>query len=421
MASSMADRGPTVNPVRAQSWSRFTGSWPMARQIRLSTPGRPRVDRRGDAARKRAVRATPIRRRDRAAQAARRSASVPPAAPARRALLPASPPGRRPRGSAGGSRGPSDCGSSRQREHLAAGLGGEARGDQRARAQRRLDHHGRQRQAGDQAVARGKCWRSPAVPGGCSVTTAPSAAMRSSSAAIAGRIALVRPGAEHGHGARPSPARPGARRCRCLRARPLVTTKPARRRRARTGAALLASAGAGPAAADHRHLRVPEQVRIAGARTAPPADCAACAQQARVVGLVPADQVVAGRRLQPAQVGVDQRAGPARRRRGARRRRAGPAARQRGRARRERRARRRRAHRAARAARRRAAPLRKQDQQGAGVFHRCRTCIAAPEGAAIVQDAVVRAAWRNYCSGVRMLEDVADLRPGECRPSPGRS
>ena len=59
---------------------------------------------------------------------------------------------------------------------------------------------------------------------------------------------------------------------------------------------------AGAAAADYRHLRMPEQVRIAGDEQ-DGRRVHAAAQEAGIVVTVPADEVVARRSLQPAQVG----------------------------------------------------------------------------------------------------------------------
>ena len=64
------------------------------------------------------------------------------------------------------------------RHHLAARLGGQPRGDQRARARRRLDHHRPRASPAMIRLRQGK-WRARgSVPGGCSATSSPRSHMR---------------------------------------------------------------------------------------------------------------------------------------------------------------------------------------------------------------------------------------------------
>ena len=100
-------------------------------------------------------------------------------------------------------------------EHLAALLGGHARGDQRAGAARRLDDQHAQRDAGDDAVAAREILRAGQKPGGFSLTRQPRSPMRRCKLGVLGRIDVVDAAGEHGDGAvRRGPPRGPPRRCR---------------------------------------------------------------------------------------------------------------------------------------------------------------------------------------------------------------
>ena len=135
--------------------------------------------------------------------------------------------------------------------------------------------------------------------------------------------------------------------------------------------------GGGPAAADNRDLRVPEQVRISG-QIERGRWIAAGAQQGRIVGAMPADEVVRGL-VEPFQIGLEASLVRSIERGEAalRKRRLAPGAWPGGQD----------GHGAAesveqRAQRDRGGTAAQKDQQGAGVFH-LPNMIAAPEGAAL--------------------------------------
>ena len=88
----------------------------------------------------------------------------------------------------------------RQGEHLAAAFGGQPRGDQAARAQRRLDHQHAARQAGDDAVAAREVVRDARRAERELGKQQAAAADRLVKRPVAGRVDDVHAGAENGDG-----------------------------------------------------------------------------------------------------------------------------------------------------------------------------------------------------------------------------
>ena len=180
--SSSLRRARRTQPVRAISSSRTIGSWPRRRAADQAAaaraPRRPRpAGRRSDAE------------------------LLQPSCAVSTSLAPC--------GSGHGSPRTAASGWSRDGEHLAAGLDGQPRRDQRAGLQRGLDHQRAARQPGDDAVALRKFSASGGVPSGCSLSSSPSAACAPGQRAMAARVDAGR-----------ARWRPPRWCCPCCRARP---------------------------------------------------------------------------------------------------------------------------------------------------------------------------------------------------------